>query len=123
MKATKLVSLLLGSVLAFAVGAQPAAGVKLVDFTIETDKEIYQVDESMLFTYDAYNAGDEDLWISGDHFAPAALWTFENAAGLSRGDLLGEQEPISTWALYVCDDFPPPIPWRDPNSYIWVASA
>ena len=95
-------------VLAAAVGAfialaatSPAAAIKLVEFTIETDKEVYQLGETGRITWYAYNAGDEAVQIVYDcHYRVAEVRLYENAAGLSRDELLALQTHLRPYYQY-----------------------
>jgi len=110
-----------GVFVALVVSA-PASAVQLVEFTIETDKEVYQVGELVGLTYHVYNAGDEDLHdpLGSDHVVGTAIWVFENAAGLSRDDLLGEEQPISTMPLYVHCWYHPLSPGKTSTSTCYL---
>ena len=96
-----------------------AGAVQLVDFTIETDKAEYQLGESVWVTYHVYNAGNEDLEFPyGPYWPAAAAWLFENAAELSRDDLLSTEQPIWTVDLSMTTG-PLPPGYADTTGLHW----
>jgi hypothetical protein len=87
------------------IGVAPASATLLVQVTTDTNKDVYQVGEDVGVHFHVYNGGDEAFWyaVGSEHSAGTSLWAFENAAGLSRDELLEERQPIWTDRVYIYD--------------------
>jgi len=86
-----------------ALGASPASATKLVEITLETDKEVYEVTEEIGVFLTFYNAGDEEISVGQTYYHDAVLISlFENPSWTGRDDLLGQAEPLRSHPTHFC---------------------